>query len=82
MVRITYGITEEIYVLFGNHRVSYGIAAYSETETDPTLTIIASVRDVFSDKTQAECFAELCNRLKLDAVHLQEVVEDFLAQVS
>lgn len=49
-MKTTYGITEERYALEKDSRVSYGIAAYSDTDEDGTAMIIASVHDVTSDK--------------------------------
>ena len=49
MTTVTYGITEEKYTLGQQTRVSYGIAAYSNPETDGTATVIASVHDISDD---------------------------------
>lgn len=77
MSRIRYGITEEVYSLGERSRLSYGIAAY--TEQDGTATIVASVRDITSDKAKITALVRSCNRLALSPLHLRDVIEDFLA---
>lgn len=79
MMNVTYGVTEEIYSLENSSRISYGISAYADSEEDGTATIVASVHDVTADKQALAEFVDLCNRLELSAVHLMDVVEDFLA---
>lgn len=37
------------------------------------------IRDVFLRREQAECFCALLNRLRLDPIHLPDVVDDALA---
>ncbi|MBO5111332.1 MAG: hypothetical protein J6D21_11535 [Clostridia bacterium] len=78
MMNITYGMTEEVYALGTERRVSYGIAAYADAEEDGTATIVASVHDVTADKQALVELVELCNRLELSLIHLNDVVEDFL----
>ena len=80
-MRITYGVSEEVYVIGESRRVAYGIAAYADAETDQTSTIVASVNDISSDREAVEKLVELCNSLELDVVHLNDVVEDFLGYV-
>ena len=79
MMNITYGVTEEIYSLGHSFRTSYGIAAYADSAEDGTATIVASVHDVTADKQSLDELASLCNRLELSTIHLNDVVEDFLA---
>ena len=76
---ITYGITEEIYSLGTESRRAYGIAAYADSEEDGTATIVSSVRDITDDKQALMNLVSLCNRLELSIIHLNDVVEDFLA---
>jgi len=80
MTDITYGITEEIYTLGDDRRVSYGIAAYSNSESDGTATIVVSIRDISSDKSQISKLVNVCNRLSLSTYHLMDVICDFLAE--
>ena len=78
MMNITYGVTEEIYSWGATSRVSYGIAAYADAEEDGTATIVAFAHDVTSNKQALAELVSLCNRLELSAIHLNDVVEDFL----
>lgn len=78
MMNVTYGMTEERYFLGADSRVSYGIVAYADAEEDGTATIVASVHDITADKQALSELVELCNRLGLSLMHLNDVVEDFL----
>lgn len=55
---------------------AFGICAYrigrSETEA------LVRVSDVFLSAHDAECFADRCNRLSLDPIHLLDVIADTL----
>lgn len=79
MMTVTYGLTEEKYTLGHKTRISYGIAAYSNSETDGTATIIASIHDISEDKVKLLELVQNCNCLELSAIHLYNVIEDFLA---
>ena len=78
MKNITYAISEEKYTLGENTRISYGIVAYSDSDQDGSKTIVASVRDVTTDKGGLTELVNDCNRLGLSTSHLNDVVEDFL----
>lgn len=52
----------------------YGIEVYESNSTTPLLVM----NDLFTQRSQAEELAELCNRLELDPIHLSDVVEDWL----
>ena len=80
MITVTYGITEEKYTLGQQTRTSYGIAAYSNSETDGTAVVIASVHDIREDKEKLSALVQTCNCLELSVVHLRDVIEDFLAE--
>lgn len=79
MKNITYAVSEEKYDCGEKSRTSYGIVAYSNADKDGSKTIVASVRDVTSDKSSLTELVNDCNRLRLSTVHLIDVVEDFLA---
>ena len=79
MNNITYAVSEESYTFGGESRTSYGIVAYSNAKQDGSKTIVASVRDVTLDKAALTKLVNECNRLELSTVHLNDVVEDFLA---
>ena len=78
MNNITYAVSEERYTFGNETRTSYGIVAYSNANQDGSKTIVASVRDVTSDKAGLIKLVNDCNRLDLSTVHLNDVVEDFL----
>ena len=59
-------------------RISYGIAAYADSDEDGTSTIVASVHDVTADKQSLSEFVDPCNRLELSTIHLNDLVVDFL----
>ena len=80
MNNITYAISEERYTSGDEVRISYGIVAYSNADQDGSKTIVASVRDVTSDKAGLSRLVNDCNNLELSIVHLNDVVEDFLLQ--
>ena len=79
MKNITYAISKEIYAFGNEARTSYGIVAYSDADMDGSKTIVASVRDITSDRVALTKLVDDCNRLELSCVHLNDVVEDFLA---
>ena len=79
MMSVTYGVTEEKYSLGTSFRTSYGIAAYADSADGGTATIVTSIHDVTSDKQAIDELVSLCNQLELPAVHLMDVVEDFIA---
>ena len=78
MKNITYAVAEERYTLGDEARISYGIVAYSNADKDGSKTIVASVRDVTSDKVGLTKLVNDCNRLELSTIHLNDVIEDFL----
>ena len=79
MMNVTYAVAEEKYALGEEKRISYGIVAYANADQDGTATIVASVRDITSDKKRLKKLVGDCNRLELSTVHLLDVVEDFLS---
>ena len=78
MKNITYAVSEERYTFGDEVRTSYGIVAYSNAEQDGSKIIVASVRDITSDKASLSKLVNDCNSLELSTVHLNDVVEDFL----
>ena len=78
MKNITYAVSEERYTFENETRISYGIVAYSNAGQDGSKTIVASVRDITSNKEGLARLVDDCNRLELSTVHLNDVVEDFL----
>ena len=59
-------------------RTSYGITL---CQTDAGVPIIIrSVTDLTTDKARATSLVERCNRLALSPIHLDDIIEDFLAE--
>ena len=80
MINVTYAVSEEKYAFGEECRKSYGIVAYSNADQDGTKTIIASVRDITSNRDALARLVSDCNRLELSTMHLNDVVEDFLSE--
>jgi len=80
MKNITYAVSEEKYTFGNETRISYGIVAYSNADQDGSKTIVASIRDVTSNKERLVELVNDCNRLELSTVHLNDVIEDFLVR--
>ena len=80
MTTITYGVSEEKYLLGDTTRISYGIVAYADSTTDEIAAIVASARDISNNKTRIEQLADLFNRMELSPIHLDDVITDFLAE--
>ncbi len=78
MSALTYGLVEEKYTLKGQSRIAYGMVLYANAAEDGTATIIASARDLTSDKARLEALIGNCNTLELSPIHFDDVVEDFL----
>ena len=76
--KVTYGISEESYVLNNDCRVSYGIVIYANADQDGTAMIIDSIRDISSDKEKIALLVDECNRHKLSPIHLRDVIDDFI----
>ena len=79
MPSITYGVIEEIYSLSCSSRRSYGIAVYSDSPGDGFATVLASVNDISSDREKLEELVQICNRTELSLIHLNDIINDFLA---
>lgn len=80
MKNITYAVSEEKYTFGNETRISYGIVAYSNADQDGSKTIVASIRDITSNKERLVELVNDCNRLELSTVHLNDVIEDFLVR--
>lgn len=62
--------------VYGNEH-TYGVS--SATTYDGQTILIETFPDLCGDRKSVERLADLCNKLHLDAIHLKDVVEDFLA---
>ena len=80
MMNVTYAVAEEKYTFGKESRTSYGIVAYSSADRDGSKIIVASVRDITSDRAALTRLVSDCNRLGLSTAHLNDVVEDFLSE--
>ncbi len=78
MNRISYAIIQEEYGIPTHSHISYGLAAYVETDGAEMPTILATVSNITSRRADLEALADLCNRLELSIVHMRDVVEDFM----
>ena len=59
--------------------MSYGIAAYANSKEDGTSTIVASIHDITANEQALLELMQQCNRLELSTIHLDNVIEGFLA---
>lgn len=76
MFEIKYGVVEETYRMDNDARNSYGIAAYDAE--DGTVTVLASVHDIFNNEQKAYELAEKCNESGLSLEHFNDAVNDFI----
>lgn len=77
---LKYGIVKEIYSVENMSRISYGIVAFADFESEGTNTVVASFHDVSSDRESLEKLINLCNRMRLSIIHLNDVVYDYLSK--
>ena len=59
--------------------VTFGIAV--AVDCDERVTILDSYMDLSSNQSKVTELIELCNALKLDPIHLSDVVDDFLSSL-
>lgn len=76
----TYGIICETFSMNGKMRTAYGIAVFAHTEHTECNAIIAVVNDLSSDRESVENLINACNEGKLSLIHLNDVVDDYLAK--
>ncbi len=75
---IIYTLVEEKYTLNGKEYISYGVSGFADTN-DESASVIASAHHITHKKNRLAVLVALCNRLKLEPIHLNDVVEDFLS---
>ena len=68
-------LTETIDIGDGMARITYGIAAV--TQDGETIT---SIRDISCNREKAQAFVDLCNTLGLSLLHIDDAVDDFIAE--
>ena len=72
-----YVVIDSILKDVSHPRRCYGIALVSDYEGTPV--VLETVFDVSSDRQQIERLVALCNDLKIDPIHLSDVLDDYLA---
>ena len=72
-----YVIVDSIIEDPSHSRRCYGIALVSVCEGIPS--VLESFLDVSSDREQIQQLVALCNDLKIDPIHLPDVLDDYLA---
>ena len=73
-MKVTYTLREDAVTDEENcEHLVYGITAI-----DTFGNVLKTFEDIFFDKQKAEEFIELCNKEKLELIHLEDVVEDVL----
>ena len=77
MADCKYIVVKNEYIDGENTRVSYGIAAIENC--DGTVCVLESVYDISSDFGTVESLVNICNAEELDPIHIEDVVNDFLA---
>ena len=68
-----YELIQDCRILDGTPYIAYGLVARTADNR-----ILAMIRDVTTDRLQAENFAKLCNSMNLSPEHLGDVVADFI----
>ena len=71
-----YVLTETIYYIGGRTRSCYGIAAVSVMDN---VTVIAEIAEISNEESNVRYLVNLFNQEKLDIVHFQNAIEDYLS---
>ena len=79
MTNCKYIIVRNEYIDGENTRISYGIAAIENC--DGVISVLKSVSDVSSDFSEVENLVNVCNSKELDPIHIEDIINDFLAIV-
>lgn len=73
-----YIVVQNIYEFCNFSQISFGIAYVVQDEN--SIVVLQSISDIVSDRKHIEKLVDLCNKCKLDPVHMADVVEDFLIE--
>ena len=73
--KIIYRVVES--TLDSEYDKKYGIAVYSQT-SEGEEKLLSAKNGFTEDRDGLQDLVELCNRLELSTIHLDDVVEDFL----
>ena len=76
-MKCTYQVVQSTYPHISEATHIYGIAV--TTNYDECIVVLSSVYEICQDFAAITRLVELCNQLRLDPIHLQDVVDDFLA---
>lgn len=79
MTNCKYIVVKNEYIYGENTRVSYGIAAIENCDGD--ISVLKSVSDISSDFCTVENLVNVCNAKELDYIHIEDIINDFLAIV-
>ncbi len=73
MVYIYRFVEQHLYNEYIGYYRSYGVEI-----SDENYNIIRIIDDVSVDKEAISSLVSLCNQLKLDVIHIDDVIDDFL----
>ncbi|MBQ8163367.1 MAG: hypothetical protein IJZ93_03250 [Clostridia bacterium] len=76
-MKVKYCVVKEIYEAECTNRVSYGICAYRLE--DNALVVVEAVYNLSDDYEKINKLCAECNKSELEADHLKDVADDFLA---
>ena len=79
ITKSTYEIIEECRCLDGLEYKCYGIAVYIKSDVDGFHTVIQTIGDITTDRDRLSMLVDQCNLLELSPLHLNDVIEDYLA---
>lgn len=73
-LQVKYTLKTDIVTDEENHaHTVYGITVLDNFEN-----ILKTIKDIFLNKQKAEEFIELCNKEKVELIHIQDVIDDML----
>lgn len=75
-----YMVVREQYMGTTRSRIAYGIAAVEEY--DGHIIVMRSIPDISQEFSPIARLVRFCNRLHLEPIHLNEIVEDFFVDQS
>ena len=82
MCDVKYKIVKEECLQEGVLHKFYGVVAYQKDTTSKKKKAITSVMNISCDKGNLKKLVKRCNKYKLELVHLNDVIEDFLVEQS
>lgn len=68
-----------VHKIYDDGRKSCGIEVVAED--GECSTVIQVIHDICSDEKKVEQLVNICNKLKLDHIHLNDVIYDFLCEL-